>query len=190
MQIENFKGAEAPSVTVTSGYSCKECGNPFTPHNKDQKFCSKQCAGKARRQPLAERFSEKFEVTPICWNWKNATDKDGYGVIAYGGKTYKAHRLAYIATNGKIPEKNVVMHICDNPSCVRPDHLKAGTQAENLADMRRKGRNSRKLEDEDVEFIRETRLFSPRELAESYNVSLTTIYGIRHGTYRTNINLF
>lgn len=54
----------------------------------------------------------------------------------------RAHRVAWQLTNGEIPEGLQVLHRCDNPACVRPSHMWLGTQAENLADMRQKGRGS------------------------------------------------
>lgn len=67
-----------------------------------------------------------------------------YGVIGrrIDGKTrtFKAHRVVYEYLHGPIPDGMVVMHTCDNPPCVRPDHLRLGTQGDNLRDMIAKGR--------------------------------------------------
>lgn len=70
-------------------------------------------------------------------------DKDGYGVFKLGGRMHKAHRLAWALHNGQDPAGKVVMHICDNPPCVNPEHLKLGTIKDNLDDMTSKGRRHR-----------------------------------------------
>lgn len=66
--------------------------------------------------------------------------ENGYGYAQIGRKWMRAHRIAYAAFNGSIPEGLCVMHTCDNPPCCNPAHLKVGTQKENVADMIRKGR--------------------------------------------------
>ena len=89
--------------------------------------------------------------------------------------------------NGSIPDGYVVMHHCDNPSCVNPRHLSAATQAENLADRDKKGRTQRgerqwnsKLKEQDVIEIR-TSTLSTTELAEKYDTDYTNIQRIRSG---------
>ena len=75
--------------------------------------------------------------------WTAHPNNKGYGVIASGGRFGKpllAHRVSWEIHYGRIPEGYDVLHSCDNPLCVRPDHLFLGTQLDNLKDMRRKGR--------------------------------------------------
>jgi len=80
-----------------------------------------------------------------CWIWtKTKPGKLGYCRVRIGGKKTLAHRLAYEIVNGELTkEKPCVLHKCDNPSCVRPDHLFAGTISDNNADKVRKLRQSR-----------------------------------------------
>jgi hypothetical protein len=95
-----------------------------------------------------ERFWAKVDTACVnseCWLWTGATN-GRYGMVRRGAgsrtsvRRISAHRYAYELTFGQVPENRVVMHTCDNPICVRPTHLSVATQADNLADMRAKGR--------------------------------------------------
>ena len=87
-----------------------------------------------------ERFWSKVNKTEECWLWTSGLTHSGYGAFWYKGKTHPASRMAYIFEHGPIPKEKVVCHTCDNPKCVRIDHLWLGTIAENQTDAQRKGR--------------------------------------------------
>lgn len=76
-----------------------------------------------------------------CIEWQGTTNDRGYGIRSVNGRQVRAHRAAVAETDGwDAIEGKVVMHLCDNPPCVRRDHLIIGTQRDNLADMWAKGR--------------------------------------------------
>ena len=88
------------------------------------------------------RFLEMYEPDPYtgCWNWTESTAPNGYGRMSYNGTTDYAHRLSWNAHFGVIPDGLHVLHRCDNPTCVNPEHLFLGTHQDNMDDMMRKGR--------------------------------------------------
>lgn len=98
-----------------------------------------------KTRPLKEKqiacFWSKVEKTENgCWTWRASKSNQGYGYVRVNGKTYKAHRIAYEIAYGRPPDDLLVCHYCDNPSCVRPDHLWIGTNRDNTLDRHRKGR--------------------------------------------------
>lgn len=76
-----------------------------------------------------------------CWEWTGGTTQFGYGAFRKDGRIQvNAHRYAWELTYGPVPVGLYVLHRCDNPKCLRPDHLFLGTHLENMADARAKGR--------------------------------------------------
>lgn len=129
-----------------------------------------------------DRFWSKVDVRgqEACWPWKGRRDADGYGRVQHAGRDQQAHRVSWELSCGPIPAGLCVLHKCDVPPCVNPDHLWLGTNAENLADMRVKGRaasgsrNGRaKLTEADVRAIRVSLATgcAQRAIATGYGVS-------------------
>lgn len=127
--------------------------------------------------------------------WLGAKSKKGYGILRRSGKNFQAHRYAHELEKGPIPDGQMVLHLCDTPACVRPDHLFLGTAADNSADMVRKERqrNGRStgarngnavLDEHDVAAIRADlaeKNGSIREIARRYGVGKSTVGNIAYG---------
>jgi len=96
-----------------------------------------------RNSSLEDRFWARVDRDPDgCWEWTGARWVEGYGRLSLGPGVgpKKAHRLSWELHYGAIPDGLDVLHRCDNPPCVRPDHLFVGTQADNMRDARAKHR--------------------------------------------------
>ena len=90
---------------------------------------------------LPERFWSKTELIPFssCWYWTGSLTR-GYGYATVNKKVGYAHRHSWEFNFGAIPKGMCVCHKCDNPICIRPDHLFLGTHADNVRDKIAKGR--------------------------------------------------
>ena len=88
------------------------------------------------KKTTEERFWEKVDKTGECWLWTGACLPTGYGRFKYGGKLVYSHRLSYAWTNGEIPEGLHIDHRCHQRNCVRPEHLRLVTNAQNQQNRR------------------------------------------------------
>lgn len=88
--------------------------------------------------PPARDFHNLYSVGPDCWEWRGTLFSNGYGRFRGEG----AHRVSFRLAHGHVPAGRYICHRCDNPKCVRPEHLFVGTPRDNVQDMIRKGRNA------------------------------------------------
>ena len=89
-------------------------------------------------------FWTGVEKTPKCWNWIKGKTHSGYGRFHFQGRRVFAHHLSWFFSHGSWPTL-FVCHKCDNPACIRPDHLFEGTQLDNMRDAAKKGRINTKF---------------------------------------------
>lgn len=162
-------------------------------------------------QSSVTAFWAKVEVTSGCWLWNGGRTKAGYGVFrprrdGRRGRMEGAHRVSYELAHGPPDEAADVCHTCDNPPCVRPEHLFLGTPKENSEDMVRKGRvasgnrtgarkyperlergsrryNATLSEEQvaDLVTLRRRTGLSERALAAHFKTSQTVVHGILSG---------
>jgi hypothetical protein len=149
-----------------------------------------------------ERFHSKYIVNEEtnCWEWNGTFQSTGYGFFWYRNRNVYAHRYSYETFVNKISKNNVIMHLCDNPKCVNFNHLKLGTQLENIQDCVRKNRKAigskqtnSKLKDDQVLDIK-IALQNPyrgiqRDLANNYNVTQALISRINKGLAWSHIKI-
>ncbi len=179
---------------------CQQCGKPFSAVlsrvQNGQRFCSRQCRGEDSKARIRERFWARIDQSggpDACWPWQGKSHADfGYGVLGIGGRrenggrTEKAHRVAWLLTHGELPNL-FVCHSCDSPLCCNPAHLFLGTNSDNVADMKRKGRHTHgecsyaKLTESQVIEIREryaNEQISQAMLARDYSISSSMVGNI------------
>jgi hypothetical protein len=152
-----------------------------------------------------DRFWEKVQKTETCWLWTGSKRYKGYGAIGYrvNGKNVndRAHRFSYRLHIGPIPTGLFVLHTCDTPACVNPEHLFLGTNEDNVHDMMAKGKrvpamthcgdaaryirghdhHAAKFTEEDIRFIRQLYQeggWSYGTLAKRFGVIFSTIQKI------------
>lgn len=88
------------------------------------------------------RFWRKVEKSDGCWLWRGARNQSGYGHLKVAGEWWIAHRRAWVLAGHELPADRDLCHRCDNPACVRPNHMFVGTRADNMRDAKAKGRTA------------------------------------------------
>jgi hypothetical protein len=138
-----------------------------------------------------QSFLGRINKTPTCWLWTGTKNGYGYGIFLLPGEVQvRAHRYSYEHFKGPIADGLVVMHSCDNPPCVNPDHLSLGTKADNNRDTAQKCRHNYgtdhwngKLTEAQVKTIKSSPK-TTRQLADHYGVNYSTVHRIRSGNRR------
>lgn len=138
------------------------------------------------------RFYKKFNINKKngCWIWNASSNSAGYGLMRINYEYILAHRLSWMIYKGEIPAGLCVLHNCDIPACVNPDHLFIGSQKENIKDMISKNRNSCGIGEKNGHSILSEKIvleirnkyipkkYSMRMLAKEYGVTPQNIFSI------------
>lgn len=203
---ESHKSQSVDYVNPETEPVCEVCGGPLKREAK--KYCGLACYRIVQRSvdPVA-RFWSKVQRTDGCWLWTGSRS-GGSSRAKYGQFTYtigpnqqrhvNTHVYSYELAHGSVPDGLEVMHTCNNPRCVRPDHLKAGTHKQNVADAVRdglyrkrdeRGRKPRKLTAEQVQEIVDLHRGGMRQnrIAQRFDVSTTTVCLILSGKRRERV---
>lgn len=136
---------------------------------------------------LSSILANTVETTSGCLEWRGGCSKAGYGTIRGTKSGAYVHRLVFEAAKRELTEGEVVRHACDNPKCVNPEHLLAGTQADNIKDAVERGRHAKgeqngkaKLTEDQVRYILSS-AESQRALAARFQVSRSAVALVRQG---------
>lgn len=138
---------------------------------------------------------QKVEKTDGCWLWTGRLTAKGYGDFSVKKKPVRAHRMSWNLFRGEIPLGMNVLHSCDNPTCVNPDHLFVGTQLANMHDMIAKGRKvvargeqhgNSKLTVEQVAAIRES-TGRGADIGKRYGIGAMQVSRIKRGLRWRNV---
>lgn len=180
---------------------CQFCGVSFEYRAANEAvkrlFCSVACIGANKKKVTFETFPDRFwprvDKTPghgpngDCWIWVGKMNDHGYGIARLGNKSTGAHRAIFMFLNGELPSNIFVCHHCDNPACVNPAHLFAGTIKDNVQDAVMKGRIKKgsanvasKLNEEQVLEIRRRYSEGERQvdLAKEFGINTTTVFNL------------
>lgn len=175
--------------------TCEYCGAGFTCKPSvvamgKGRFCSPSCASRSGAARIADAWESRFWANVRrkesgCWEWQGTRTGKGYGWFRAAGTRWLAHRLSYKLAHGDFDTSLFICHHCDNPPCVNPAHLFAGTVQDNTADMMRKGRNRNSKGLLSAESVREIRALagtaSQREVGTRFGVSRWSVRAIWSG---------
>lgn len=154
---------------------------------------TKEEINKKKLNKRIKEFWSKVNATDNddeCWEWEGGTHPvSGYGLyrIKFLLKSPLTHRVSWTLSNGEIPKEMWVLHDCDNPICVNPNHLYLGNAKNNADDRESRGRGNKfKLSEDDIAHIKNRKDSSLEELSNTFGVTKATIYKIQSGHYSKN----
>lgn len=141
---------------------------------------------------MEQRFLRHVKKTRTCWLWTGSINEKGYGRFQINQRCSRAHRVSYQLWKGDIMSNMYVLHICDNRSCVNPEHLYLGDQFQNMNDMYKRKRDyhlkreyhpNSKLTEQKVKEIRKLLKsgMMGKDIAIKFNLHRQTIYNIGSG---------
>lgn len=142
----------------------------------------------SNKLPPIDRFWRSVKKTEGCWLWTAGKDTNGYGQFSIKSKAVLVHRFSYELHKGKLNTNSsyhgvCVLHKCDTPSCVNPDHLVLGTQLDNIKDRDSKMRMFHKISRKTAEKIRHEYIpykVSQYTLGKKYGIARSTVEDIIH----------
>ncbi len=163
---------------------------------------TKACDLKLTRPTAEERFWRKVKKgqNHECWNWLGCYNNSGYGQVRIDRKSILVHRFSWEIHKGKIPDEMCVLHKCDNPFCVNPNHLFLGTNQDNINDKMNKNRQpdlkgekngNSKLTLDQVKHIKQLCYegkFLQKEIAKMFNMSYSLISDINKNKIWRHVN--
>lgn len=145
-----------------------------TDHNKDIKIAAGKIVARLK-QVVTQNF-----VPGACWEWQGAKNQEGYGTIMAGKRMWRTHRVMWTNTYGEIPEGLVVMHLCNNPKCCNPDHLRVGTLSDNSKYHHKTSKNAVYTPDQ-VKHIIDNPTIRSVDIAKDMGVPYSFVYNVRTG---------
>ena len=137
-----------------------------------------------------KRFRSKIHKCPNgCHEYSDTYGGERYASVWLHGRLVKAHRVSWVLHHGEIPDGYYILHKCDNPACVNPNHLFIGDHADNMQDMVQKGRNVgtiklTPIQAAEIKHRYRTEKITQAALAAEYDVNQSTISRIVSGVRR------